>query len=806
MGGVAMAAEHNKDIRSKGEKWAETCITKNLVYLWRIIPQAVCGEYFITFTIIGGIMARKGSPARPIVLKSIPLNTYDASEVQESIHSPIENSVVFEDVTFHVLYEENVSNCHQGKTKSTFPSPPPKNSMKSRIKSLITEEMSKRKGRHRRSTSYPTRAPLDRTLSIHHHLESSCNSNKHISGCHDSVRSNYPKVGEQNGSKIGTCELCATMLKLNYLKQNKVNELTQLPVQDDTLLWENNLIYLIEQTEGDSIQESKLFMDALDLLNLRKEVFLKILQDPSSSLAHQLHHRRAPNMRFGLSKSVSFPVSSLSGGSYFVDDSNTTGKDNKNLSTELETSDNALKRRDNNKVVLKRFKNLREKIKHVIRDRKKEKNRIFMDAVHHKLPYGHSYNNKEDKFSNYSSRKLYKRTSSFDESYDRYNQLINCLNKEVDHTFDPVRFKTADNNACSPFQRRPAVFKRVLSLPDLRSYSSIQIDYSSNASSLQMTDSVSTRGQKQFDIGLESNKVQPHAVSESASQENLFDVGSTFDDSVDSKTWETASSHDLNIEAVLSSYHQRLDPDRISEDELDYREDEIGRVSVSKGPDSIRPTEDGPSSTQHDSTNSNSASENIAVIDTLESQAIKKLYDDLSRFRVGTKTEAEFNYVKDILDLSGFTRDELLGKWHTAEHPVDPSVFDEVEEGCLVSQPECSGNDEGGTCDHLLLFDLINEVLLDIHERSFYYWPVPLTARSRIHQMPKGYRVLEEVWAEISWLLGWRPEIDQSIDDGVSRDLGRHDRWMNLQTDAEFVGIEVEDLIFDDLLEEIVST
>ncbi|KAL6528704.1 hypothetical protein OROMI_029349 [Orobanche minor] len=714
-------------------------------------------------------------------------DTYDASEVQESIHSPVENSV--------------------GKTKSMFPSPPPKNSMKSRIKSLITEEMSKRKGRHRRSTSYPTRAPLDRTLSIHHHLESSCNSNEHISGCHDSVRSNFPKVGEQNGSKISSCELCATMLKLKYLKQNKVNELARPPVRDDTLLWENNLRYPIEQTECDSIQESKLFMDALDLLNLRKEVFLKILQDPSSSLAHQLHHRRAPNMRFGLSKSVSFPVSSLSRRNAFVDDSNTTGKDNKNLSRELETSDNALKRHDVNKVVvLKRFKNLREKIKHVIRDRKKEKNRIVMDAVHHKIPYGHSYNNKEDKFSNYTSRKLFKRTSSFDETYDRYNQLFNfSLNKEAeDHTFDPARFRTADNNVCSPFQSRPAVFKRILSLPDLRSYSSIQIDYSSNASSLQMTDSVGTRGHKPFDIGLESNKVQPHAVSESASQENLFDVGSTFDDSVDSKTWETASSHDLNIEAVPSSDRPQLDQDRIPEDESDYREDEIGRVSVSE--DSIRPTEDGPSSTHHDSTNWNSASENIAVIDTLESQAIKKLYDDLSRFRVGTKTEAEFNYVKDVLDLSGFTKDELLGKWHTAEHPVDPSVFDEVEEGCLVSQPECSGNDEGGTCDHLLLFDLINEVLLDIHERSFYYWPVPLTVRSCIHQMPKGYRVLEEVWVEISWLLGWRTEIDQSIDDGVGRDLGRHDRWMDLQADAEFVGIEVEDLIFDDLLDEIVST
>lgn len=194
----------------------------------------------------------------------------------------------------------------------------------------------------------------------------------------------------------------------------------------------------------------------------------------------------------------------------------------------------------------------------------------------------------------------------------------------------------------------------------------------------------------------------------------------------------------------------------------------------------------------------------IFEINSSENQ-LMQLYNDPYHVHVDTKNRADFNYVKDILELSGFSTNEILGKWHSEQHPVNPMLFEEVE-GCLVAQPECSGNEEGGSCDHhLLLFDLINEVLLDIYERSFCYWPMPLTSRSRIHRMPKGYQVLEEVWVEINRLLSCRPEIDQAIDDAVSWDLAKIDGWMNLQSEGECVGLEVEDLIFDDLIEEIIS-
>lgn len=181
----------------------------------------------------------------------------------------------------------------------------------------------------------------------------------------------------------------------------------------------------------------------------------------------------------------------------------------------------------------------------------------------------------------------------------------------------------------------------------------------------------------------------------------------------------------------------------------------------------------------------------------------KTYYGDFLHDQVDIKDIAEFNYVKDILELSGFSGKEFLGTWHSIGQPIDPSMFEEVK-GCLVTEPGSSENEEVHNCNHLLMFDLVNEVLLDIRARSFTYFPVPLTCRSHISPMPVGYHVLEEVWADISWYLNWRPESYQSLDDAVSRDLDKGDGWMNLQFDAECVGLELEDMIFEDLFDEMI--
>lgn len=194
-----------------------------------------------------------------------------------------------------------------------------------------------------------------------------------------------------------------------------------------------------------------------------------------------------------------------------------------------------------------------------------------------------------------------------------------------------------------------------------------------------------------------------------------------------------------------------------------------------------------------------SAQDAVGIVQ--ESQ-IKELYSELVQVQGDEENNAEFNYVRGVLELSGFTRNEsTLGKWRSGEYPLTPSVFEEVSD---QQQDSCCAPDqEDGISNQILLFDLINQVLLEIHERSFCYWPTRLTTRSSVHPLPKGSRVLEQVWAEIRGLLSSVPQSDTDMDDAVSRDLARDDGWMNLQLDAECVGLELEEIIFDDLLDEI---
>lgn len=169
-------------------------------------------------------------------------------------------------------------------------------------------------------------------------------------------------------------------------------------------------------------------------------------------------------------------------------------------------------------------------------------------------------------------------------------------------------------------------------------------------------------------------------------------------------------------------------------------------------------------------------------------------------FEMDIRDVAEFNYVKDLLERSGFSRKKPLGSWHSGGQPMDASVFAEV----VAKHGEFPGNEESGSCYKLALFDLTNQVLLEIYDRSFSYWPVPITCRSRIHPMPIGHRVLEEVWGNIEGYLTPMPVFDPSLDDAVTRDLDKDNGWMNIQFEADGASLDLEDMIFHDLVLELL--
>ncbi|CAN1190137.1 Protein TRM32 [Linum perenne] len=194
------------------------------------------------------------------------------------------------------------------------------------------------------------------------------------------------------------------------------------------------------------------------------------------------------------------------------------------------------------------------------------------------------------------------------------------------------------------------------------------------------------------------------------------------------------------------------------------------------------------------------AEEELDKNNEFQSKLNQTLYcSEVREYEVDCKDKEKFDYVKGILDISGFSRKELLGAWHSNDQPLDPAVFSEA-----------AGGEHDDNNEHLPMFDLINELLMEIYAKSHTYCPKPLSWLSHIKLMPIGSRVLKEVWGNVKWSLNSAQDHHHLENDHhlldflVGRDFEKSDGWMNLQFDCECVGLELEDWIFDDILDELV--
>ncbi|PSS23760.1 hypothetical protein CEY00_Acc08583 [Actinidia chinensis var. chinensis] len=713
--------------------------------------------------------------------------------------------------------------------KTADPIPVTKSSMKRWIKAMIVEEVSKRRGRHRRSSSYPTRMQLTRTDSIHHLEASELNTLDEAASNKNSSRIDHQET--ESSSATSTLDLQKADEEEPITSDEKFELCDKL----------NKAKQDLESEEGVSFHELKRFLEALDIFSMNMELFLKVLQDPIPASVHSFHGRRALDSKMGFSKSMTFPLhgssdkrgsklkhkletESCAEGDEKTEDGSLVQKFDELEFTEkpLGNSSTGVKNRVENKVVTKRFKNLKQKIKQVIRESRKESHRITMDAVLHKIPYGRKFSKdvreevvglwKETAMDNCSnsSPRCMRRMSSFGESLDRYRWLYeSTFNADAKHHI-PDRPKLRTEQTHSPNRSGSKTLGRILSLPDLRSYHYLQFKESPDASysSTPIRTDVNTNmvsGSQQNSVEIdELNVVAKDEVGSKsiATEEADGELGFTRDDSESLKIAETDEQRENEIQATLSPDGNLKRPspivlessqeDKRSPTKSSMSEDEAGSL------DSLANQQD------EASTDSTSLAETRSSPDRKET-LIKQLNNEFLRVLVETKDVAEFNYVKYVLELSGFTRNELLGTWHSPDQPVDPSLYEEME-SCLVPDSPYPNNEEARNSYHLLLFDLINEVLLEIYERSFIYWPKALSTTSHIRPVPVAHHVLEEVWTNISWYLSWRPEADQSLDNKVTRDLAKNDGWMNLQFEAECVGLELEDMIFDDLLDEFLWT
>lgn len=154
--------------------------------------------------------------------------------------------------------------------------------------------------------------------------------------------------------------------------------------------------------------------------------------------------------------------------------------------------------------------------------------------------------------------------------------------------------------------------------------------------------------------------------------------------------------------------------------------------------------------------------------------------------------ELVFECVKLVMVASGFNWDEFHTKWLSSDQILDPSLVDEVE---YFSIQLC--------CDQKLLFDCINEVLVEVCEHYFGCSPFLSFVKPGIRPLPNKKSAIHEISEVVYWHLLQLPH-PNTLDKIVTKNLAGTGTWLDLRFDTETIGFGLGEAILGELLEDIV--
>ncbi|XP_062084949.1 protein TRM32 [Humulus lupulus] len=601
-------------------------------------------------------------------------------------------------------------------------------------------------------------------------------------------------------------------------------------------------------------------VDILEIFKVNKEFFLKLLQGPDVR-KNQFHGLKNSNIKVRLTKSRSFPVPNssqtrnirpstlkhkqnevwffLNGekavagtqalkleGSEFQKDHYT-----KSTTADGDTID-SVNSHGWNQLVLNRFRIIKQKIKQALKESKTEnghtpeasyqgdifggRNSIDGREMSERLEI--TIGQDDNKNDDLRRRRLHRvrRTSSLNESLDRYTQLFeNTLGSRVVPKYSHSRSLrvTVEEKVTSNTRKS---CRRNLSLPDL-AFSSFLNGTSHDAPfrlGMPIKTLVDHRTSKDRDNQSGPYHSEPlEAVLEIELQRSESSENFEYSDSLTVNGSEKRISiTDANVKDEDESATATARESR------DHQEEEI---SVTMDPKEELLQANYESVIENRQSNDLTSSTEFL---TSEDPEFSLLQEDITEIKITTggsnlscrfeseMTEnAEFNYVQFLLHVSGFTvNDEQDWAWHSLDQPLSPSLFKEMEEeeNCfghdLIISEEEEVADTASFISRHILFDLVNETLGKMIEKSYTYFPREFSFGSTIRRTHKGQHLVEEVWERTNKSLTLRPELDQTLDDVVARDLAKGQGWMHVQWESETVALELEDLIFDQLLDEII--
>ncbi|KAM0948220.1 hypothetical protein DsansV1_C07g0076001 [Dioscorea sansibarensis] len=153
--------------------------------------------------------------------------------------------------------------------------------------------------------------------------------------------------------------------------------------------------------------------------------------------------------------------------------------------------------------------------------------------------------------------------------------------------------------------------------------------------------------------------------------------------------------------------------------------------------------------------------------------------------------DRDFSYLLDVLSDLGVHEaewDRLSDAFYMREYPVSSNAFDSLEKKYRSVK-------SWSRSERKLLFDLINLVLAEIVEqiKNQHSWVKP---RRVIGPMCSPDCLVEKVWQMV---VKCRKESESNLDKVLEL------KYLNLVDDVDIVGIEIESMLKDKLLEELVS-
>ncbi|KAL5133980.1 Protein TRM32 [Glycine soja] len=501
-----------------------------------------------------------------------------------------------------------------------------------------------------------------------------------------------------------------------------------------------------------------------------------------------------------------------------------------------------------NQNEIKHFKNLKQKIEHVTGESRKEKLRVTMDAVIDKLPQGHEISNdlKKEFFKKLTNSNMtregeycpercngndhstplftkhgkhnIRRILSLQEPLEIYYQLHeNSFNVEPNE-LQSKQLKLRSEKAHSPLRMFSLPLQRMLSLPNLQSFSfAYQNGEFPDISSVTEPKPIMVSGDgtmksdivapqtKRLHLNLHSKGQLPlDTPVENLIQKHLVSVGENGLVITDIVEPGSDCSCEINGKVIMTTddfgHSYSKNGGTFNDQDIETIKEYMTTITSVDSKLNMRPGDrlDNMAEQQESIMDSVKVKETTENAKKMEIQS-KQLNYGIPLVDINNKDKAEFNYVKYILEISGLIGKDSISAWHSSDHPVDPLLYEEME-----GDPDFCNYGGSGQCNHHVLFDLINETLLELSGRSYCYCSIPLSSSlPYTHPISKGCHPLHQVWTHMRKSLCLRSEVGLTIDDHVSRDLARLDGWVNPQLFAQCVSLELEDLILHDLLEEI---